>query len=98
MLRPNGLFTQLNEEGRGVSNPLSEEAIVQEGALAIVAGSDTTSTTLANALAYLLSDPASMKRLQRELDEAARKADLASLEEPLDFDVLAELPFLNAVM
>jgi cytochrome P450 len=89
---------QLNEEERSVSEPLSEEALVQEGALAIVAGSDTTSTALANALAYLLSNPASMKRLKVELDEAAERGSLTSREDPLDFDLLAELPYLNAVM
>jgi cytochrome P450 len=74
---------------------LSTITLALESTLAIVAGADTTSTTLGNAFFYLLQMPGMYDKLRAELDTAAAGA-------PLDIDLepktLAGLPFLNAIM
>lgn len=66
--------------------------------MAIVAGSDTTATTLSGVFYYLLSDPnrTSYMRLQAEIDAAfplgVEDSDI------LDHTKLTELHYLNAVM
>jgi cytochrome P450 len=66
-----------------------------EAGLAIVAGSDTTSTALANALFYMLTTPGTFATLRAELDAAA---DGAAFDVDMDTAALAGLPYLNAVM
>ncbi|KAJ7650882.1 cytochrome P450 [Roridomyces roridus] len=62
--------------------------------VAIQAGSDTISSTMILAFFYLLSSPHRYySKLQQELDKA-----FADRMGPLDWDVLAELPFLDAVI
>ena len=60
----------------------------------IVAGSDTTSTTLSGLFYYLLSNPHVYRRLQREIDTAFPPGE----GDPFDTLKLSELPFLNAAM
>ena len=60
----------------------------------IVAGSDTTSTTLSGLFYYLLSSPHNYRRLQKEIDAAFPPGE----GDPFDTLKLSELPFLNAVM
>ena len=70
-------------------------ALLQEDAkVTIVAGSDTTSTTLANLFFYLITNQEVFSSLRAELDQAfpPEEGDL------FDFSQLAELPYLNAVM
>jgi cytochrome P450 len=85
-------MAQLNEDGEG---PLAEPdagTLATEASLAIVAGSDTTGTGLANAMCYLLAHPACMDRLRAEVDAAAGEdADVPS-------DRLVELKYLQAVL
>ena len=45
------------------------EIVTSDAVLAIVAGSDTTATTLANVFFYLMSNPEAYKRLQAEVDK-----------------------------
>lgn len=68
--------------------------VVVSGELAIVAGSDTTSTTLSGVFYYLLTNPACYARLRAELDEAFPPGE----GEPFDGTRLAELKYLNAIM
>lgn len=75
-----------------MSPTLSE--VVVSGELAIVAGSDTTSTTLSGIFFHLLSNPQYYGRLQKEVDEAFPPGE----GEPFDGTKLAEMKFLNAVM
>ena len=68
--------------------------LVVSGELAIVAGSDTTSTTLSGVFFYLLTHPRCYARLREEVDEAFPPGE----GEPFDGARLAEMKYLNAVM
>ena len=68
--------------------------IASNSLLAIVAGSDTSATVLSHIIYYLICNPEYQERLRHELDESL--ATLAG--EPIKSNLLATLPFLNAVM
>ena len=55
------------------------------------AGSDTIATTLSAIIYYILKHPAVLKKLQRELDDAAVKA-------PVSWKTAQTLPYLGAVI
>jgi len=55
--------------------------------------SDTTGTTLANALYFLACNPTAYQRLQQEVDEAAIKGDAI-----FNNDISPSLPYLEAVI
>ena len=67
--------------------------IAQNGTLAIIAGSDTTSSVLTSIVYYLLLNPVAYKHLQEEVDSA-----FPSGEEPLDAMKLSQLEWLNGCM
>ena len=67
--------------------------LAQNGTLAIIAGSDTTSSVLAAIIYYLLLNPAAYERLQEEVDGA-----FSTGEEPLDAVKLSQLEWLNGCM
>ena len=71
----------------------SFEDLAQNGTLAIIAGSDTTSSILTAVIYYLLLHPAAYERLQEEVDLA-----FPSGEEPLDAVKLSHLEWLNGCM
>lgn len=64
-----------------------------ESLLAVVAGSDTTATTITTIWYFLMLDPGAFDRLRGEIDE-----QFPSGEEPLDFTRMANMPYLNACM
>ena len=61
--------------------------------LAIIAGSDTTSSVLTAALYYLLRNPMAYERLQAEVDGAFPNG-----EDPLDVIKLSQMEWLNGCM
>jgi len=67
--------------------------MVSNGFIAIVAGSDTTATTISNCFYYLLSNREYYTRLREEVDKAILRDD-----GNLDSSILQGLPLLNAVM
>ena len=71
----------------------SFDDVAQNGTLAIVAGSDTTSSVLTAIIYYLLLNPAAYEHLQGEVDSA-----FPSGEEPLDAAKLSHLQWLNGCM
>ena len=58
--------------------------------LAVLAGSDTTSSALTHILYFLTNNPTIYKRLQAEIDGLGHKLT--------DCTAQAQLPYLNAVM
>lgn len=72
--------------------PLS--VIIANVGIAIVAGSDTTSTVLSGIMYYLLQYPAYLQRLRQELDTAFPPEEHASIH----LDKLANLEMLNAIV
>lgn len=66
--------------------------------MAIVAGSDTTATTLSGVFYYLLTEPnlRSYKKLQAEIDDAFPPGVDGGAA--FDHGKLGELPYLNAVL
>lgn len=71
----------------------SFEDIAQNGTLAIIAGSDTTSSILTAVIYYLLLNPVAYEHLQEEVDSA-----FPNREEPLDALKLSHLEWLNGCM
>jgi cytochrome P450 len=64
--------------------------------LALVAGSDTTGTALANAMYYLMTHPDCMSRLRAELDCAAGEGTAYDID--IEEDKLVDLKYLQAVI
>jgi hypothetical protein len=67
--------------------------VAEDGRLAIIAGSDTTSSVLTALLYYLLLNSEAYEHLQEEVDSA-----FTSGEEPLDALKLSHMEWLNACM
>ncbi|KAH9959236.1 high nitrogen upregulated cytochrome P450 monooxygenase 2 [Russula dissimulans] len=84
------LFYHLSGEELPESERPSIDDVAQDGLLAIVAGSDTTSNTLTAVLYFLLHNPSAYGRLQEEVDSA-----FPSGEEPLDVSILSHMEWLN---
>ena len=84
--------TQSGEELPENERP-SHDEVAQNGQLAIVAGSDTTSSILTAALYYLICNPVAYEHLQVEVDGA-----FPSGEEPLDVTKLGQMEWLNGCM
>jgi cytochrome P450 len=87
---------QMNEGGKGPHPGMTTETLAREGMLALFAGADTTSTTMAGVLFYLMTHPACFRRLRAELDGAA--GDGAPYNVPIEGDALVGLKYLDAVI
>jgi cytochrome P450 len=75
---PYSSLFQSGEELPEAERP-SVNNVAQDGGLAIIAGSDTTSSVLTALLYYLLLNPEAYEHLQEEVD-----SPFTSGEEPLD--------------
>ncbi|TFK75098.1 cytochrome P450 [Pluteus cervinus] len=84
------LYHHLMDEGDvATTKPTIAEA-VSDGGLAIIAGSDTTSTALANMFFFLLSNPDTYRRLQAEIDSLG--------EDIMDYNKQPHLPYLSGAI
>ncbi|KAH8108750.1 high nitrogen upregulated cytochrome P450 monooxygenase 2 [Phellopilus nigrolimitatus] len=88
------LFFNLIDEDGVEKTPPTEAEIISNGGLAIVAGSDTTSSTLGGIFYYLLTHPDDYNRLQKEVDAVFPPGE----GDPFDAAKLIGMPFLNAVI
>ena len=89
---PHSGLLQSGEELPEAERP-SVDDVAQNGELAIIAGSDTTSSVLTALLYYLLLNPEAYNRLQEEVDSAFTIG-----EEPLDAAKLSHMEWLNGCM
>ncbi|KAH9001150.1 high nitrogen upregulated cytochrome P450 monooxygenase 2 [Lactarius akahatsu] len=85
------LFYYLSGEEMPDSKRPSPATVAEDGMLAIIAGSDTTSSVLTAVFYYLLRNPLAYERLQAEVDGA-----FPSGEEPLDVTTLSQMEWLNS--
>lgn len=83
---------QTDEEGLEPTKP-SMSVVSADGTLAIIAGADTTATTLSALIYYLLLHPEMAARLRAEIDEF-----FPHREEPVDSGRMAGMSYLNACM
>ena len=83
---------QSNEDNAEKVSP-PRELVISDGVLAIIAGSDTTATTLSNVFYSLLSHPEAYQRLQEEVDRYYPPG-----EDALTPNQHASMPYLDAVM
>ncbi|KAI0034107.1 cytochrome P450 [Vararia minispora EC-137] len=84
------LFHHLNDEEGHEPMPPSIANVCAEGTLAIVAGADTTSTTMTGVFYNLLRRPEAYRRLRQEIE-----AMFPDREEPLDSGKLGRMEWLN---
>ncbi len=82
----------MNEDGVGVNKP-SPEAIIADGMLSIIAGSDTSAIALSHVFYFFLRKPECLRKLQAEIDHVFPQG-----EDTMDFTEQAEMPYLNACM
>ena len=75
--------------------PPSLELMISDSSLAVIAGSDTTATIVANVFFNLLANPDAYVRLREEVDQYF-PPDVEG--EVVNSAKLAEMPYLNAVM
>ncbi|KAF2727110.1 benzoate 4-monooxygenase cytochrome-like protein P450 [Polyplosphaeria fusca] len=76
---------------------LSKDEVITEAFLQIIAGSDTTATTMRSVMLYIISHPRVYKRLQAEIDHAVESGLLGS--SAIISEAQAKtLPYLNAVI
>ena len=81
-----------NDEEHREPIPPSIANVCAEGVLAIVAGADTTATTLTSVFYFLLRNPEAYRRLQEEIDTT-----FPDHEEPMDALRLSKMEWLTGV-
>ncbi|CAA7262173.1 unnamed protein product [Cyclocybe aegerita] len=93
-LKRKDLFHYLIEDDpNAMANPIP--VITSNALLAIVAGSDTSTSVLCNIVYYLLQNPEYLVRLRSEIDDAYPSP---VLNEAIDVNSLGALPLLNGVV
>lgn len=84
--------SQCNEDSAEKVDP-PKPVVISDGVLALIAGSDTTSSVLASTFWCLMRHPEAYKRLQVEVDKFYPPG-----ENSLDPKHLPNMPYLEAVM
>ncbi|KAH7913197.1 cytochrome P450 [Hygrophoropsis aurantiaca] len=87
------LFHYLIDEAGVERSPPTLAEVAADGVLAIVAGSDTTATTLSSLFWFLLNNPITYRRLQAEVDKYYPPGESA-----LDTTHHQQMSYLNAVI
>jgi len=88
------LLSKLQQGKDEDGNPMGRAELTAEALTQLIAGSDTTSNSSCAITYYLASNPTAQKKLQKELDEALQNED----ESAMSFEVVKNLPYLNAVI
>ena len=85
-------YSQSNEDNAEAVSP-PRHTVVSDGVLAIIAGSDTTSSVICNAIWAILQRPDVYQRLQAEVDKFYPPG-----EDSLDGKRIYDMHYLEAVM
>ncbi|CCM00869.1 uncharacterized protein FIBRA_02915 [Fibroporia radiculosa] len=88
------LFYHLNDEAKLEDKPVPLPAVLSNAVTAIIAGSDTTTSTLTAAMCFLIENRSCFTRLRAEIDAAFPFGQVA----PTEAGKLAQLEYLNAVI
>jgi cytochrome P450 len=78
-----------------IRHGLTQEEASGEALLQVIAGSDTSATTIRSVLLYLLTNPHSYTRLQAEIDTSIAVGKISS---PIKDSEARQLPYLQAVI
>jgi len=81
--------------GSFIRHGLTRRQCETEALVQIIAGSDTTATTIRTVMLYLMSTPRAYRALQAEIDEGIRAGRVSS---PVTGAEAAEMPYLQAVI
>ncbi|KAH7329439.1 cytochrome P450 [Stachybotrys elegans] len=81
--------------GSFMRHGLTDEEAPREGLVQVLAGSDSSATTIRYILLYLLATPTAYNRLQREIDEGIAAGTISS---PVRNTEARDLPYLQAVI
>lgn len=81
--------------GSFIRHGLTQEEASREALLNVIAGADTTATTMRVVMLHLLSNPAVYLKLRAEIDEAIRQGRVSS---PVTDPEARQLPYLQAVI
>ncbi|KAF9565398.1 cytochrome P450 [Agrocybe pediades] len=84
------IFHHLMDEDGVATTPPTTAEVTSDGSLAIIAGSDTTSSAIAHLCYFLMAHPTAYKRLQEEVDEMG--------DNLYDATTQARMPYLNAAI
>ncbi|KAF9907196.1 hypothetical protein BX616_000506 [Lobosporangium transversale] len=76
-----------------ISGKLTDRALHTEVLDFLIAGSETSSTTITNTLMYLLKNPKTLERLREEIDQATANNSAGALP---SYDQIRNLPYLTA--
>jgi cytochrome P450 len=90
-----GAKSQRDMMGSFIRHGLTQEETEGESLIQVVAGSDTTATTIRVVLLNLLTSPLTYQRLQSEIDSAATSGKISS---PIKDSEAREMPYLQAVI
>ncbi|PKS11126.1 hypothetical protein jhhlp_002887 [Lomentospora prolificans] len=90
-----GAENQFDMLGSFIRHGLTQEEASGEALLQVMAGSDTSATTIRMVLLYLLTIPRAYRKLQQEIDEAIAAGKVSS---PIKNTEGKELPYLQAVI
>ncbi|KAF9775282.1 hypothetical protein IL306_006650 [Fusarium sp. DS 682] len=81
--------------GSFIRHGLTQEEASRESLLNVVAGSDTSATTIRLIMLSLLSNPVAYRKLQTEIDDAIKAGNISS---PVTDAEARKLPYLQAVL
>jgi cytochrome P450 len=81
--------------GSFIRHGLTKEEASRESLLNVVAGSDTTATTIRLMMLSLLSNPVAYRKLQAEIDEGIKSGKISS---PITDTEARQLPYLQAAI
>ena len=86
------ILTSTKTQGSFIRHGLSQRKCETEALIQIIAGSDTTATTIRVVMLYLMSTPRAYKALQAEIDAGIRTGRVSS---PVTSAEAQDMPYLQ---